>query len=66
MPAIHASLSDRACALRALGLVILSDKTCLGQVEDVSGGERFITVRRGTDRLRDPDARISLKAPNGE
>lgn len=44
MRGIHASLSDRVCALRALGLVILSDKTCLGQVEDLSDGERFITV----------------------
>lgn len=38
MRGIPASLSDRACARRALGLVILSDKTCWGRVEDVSGG----------------------------
>lgn len=54
MRGIHASLSDRACDLRALGLVILSDKTCWGRVEDVSGGERFINVWLRADRLRDP------------
>lgn len=44
MCGIHASLSDKACAHQALGLVILSDKTCLGQVEDLSGDEHSITV----------------------